>query len=372
MLVTGAVLFETAMAAAAAAPPALTFTPSSGLYGQVVVGQAETQDFSLANQGGVATGPLTLAVSGSGRSAFTITSSTCSGRRLAPSATCAFSVRFTPAGAIGYSAALTATSGGPRARATLPLTGNGVVAGHLYWTTDTGGSLVEAGLDGSNPHAVVTNLSNPYGVAVSSTHLYWTTGNGTVVEAGLNGSNPQVIATVDPQRAGLFGLAVDGSHLYWATYAIPGTIVRAGLGGDHARTVVSGQDCAYGIALDHTHLYWTNACFGMISRAGLDGSNAQVIATGQDGPMGVAVSSSSLYWANEASGTIVKAGLDGSNPQIIVTGQANPTGVAVTGSLLYWSNRDNGTIMVAGLDGSSAQVIATGQFDPTGLAVSTP
>jgi hypothetical protein len=55
---------------------------------------------------------------------------------------------------------------------------------------------VEAGLDGTNPQTIATGQSGPSGMAVDSSHLYWTNQrDGTIVEAGLDGTNPQTIAT---------------------------------------------------------------------------------------------------------------------------------------------------------------------------------
>jgi hypothetical protein len=51
-------------------------------------------------------------------------------------------------------------------------------------------------LDGSGRQTIVTGQSQPGGVAVDATHLYWATSdNGTIWRANLDDSNPQTLAT---------------------------------------------------------------------------------------------------------------------------------------------------------------------------------
>jgi hypothetical protein len=85
-----------------------------------------------------------------------------------------------------------------------------VDSSHLYWANAGDGTISEAGLDGSNPQAIVTGQENPNGVAVDSSHLYWANefagfSPGTINEAGLDGSNPHAIVTGQGEP---FGVAV--------------------------------------------------------------------------------------------------------------------------------------------------------------------
>jgi hypothetical protein len=43
-----------------------------------------------------------------------------------------------------------------------------VSSNHLYWTDQIAGTIVEASLDGSNPHVIAPGQSGPFGVAVSA------------------------------------------------------------------------------------------------------------------------------------------------------------------------------------------------------------
>jgi hypothetical protein len=183
--------------------------------------------------------------------------------------------------------------------------GPAVVSSHLYWSSDIGGTIVEANLDGSNPTTIVTGQNSPVGVAVGGNHLYWANEgtaaknytDGTIVEANLDGTNPVTIAD---GQANPGGLALGPSHLYWAnggTPTVAGSIVEGrGVGGSPPTPIVTpiaiGQNVTgpLGVAVDSSHLYWANQSgLGNIIEANLDGTNPLTIATNQNGPSGVAV-----------------------------------------------------------------------------------
>jgi hypothetical protein len=76
------------------------------------------------------------------------------------------------------------------------------VGPHLYWTDFAAGTVMEANLDGSNPHVIVSGQNEPDGVAVNSSNLYWADfGGDTVNEANLDGSSPQTIASLQNNPA---------------------------------------------------------------------------------------------------------------------------------------------------------------------------
>jgi hypothetical protein len=84
---------------------------------------------------------------------------------------------------------------------TATLTVTALAATHLYWTDDlpADGTVNEANLDGTNPHANITGQDNPDGLAVDSSHVHWnnhgTLGSGAVREANLDGTNPYPAGT---------------------------------------------------------------------------------------------------------------------------------------------------------------------------------
>ena len=175
-------------------------------------------------------------------------------------------------------------------------------------------------------------------MAVSSSHLYWAnsgaTGHpGTIREANLNGTGAKTIAQgqVDP-----IGVAVGSSHLYWSTEANDaGTIVEANLNGTGAKTIYKAQYPgpygAYGVAVSTSHLYW--ATDGTIDEANLNGTGVTTTADSEKGygpyrAPGVAVSSSHLYWANGAC-TIRESTLNVTSAKTIASRQCGASGVAV-------------------------------------------
>jgi hypothetical protein len=245
---------------------------------------------------------------------------------------------------------------------------------HLYWASNSPGTINEANLDGSNPQTLITDHGSPIGVAVDGSHIYWTdSGAGTINVANLDGSNPHPVLTRLGEPT---GVTVDGSHIYWTDFgpAGAGTVNVANLDGSNPQTLATGQSNPYEVAVDGSHLYWTDSGGGTVNMANLDGSNPQTLATGQDDPRGVALDASHIYWTDFA-GTINEANLDGSNPQTLVTGQFGAIAVAVDGSHIYWTNTPNGqlgsgTINGANLDGSNPQTLITGQNGPVGVAVS--
>ncbi len=352
--------------AVAGGAPGLAFTPSPYDYGTVIVGQTPSQTFMLANSGSKASGRLQVSLSGS--SEFTVTADTCSGTSLGPNKSCNVTVQFAPTGDGMVTATLTAANNKKAVLATDTLTGTGLVPGpHIYWA-DLGGTVNEANLDGSNP-VVIASGSEPTGVAVDSTNVFWTDqGNGTIVEANLDGTNPHVVVSGQnfPQ-----GLAVDSTNLYWTTPA-NNSVWEANLDGSNAHVIVSGQNFPIGVVVNSSNLYWADdantAGEGTIMEANLDGSNAHAVVSGLNFPYGVALNSSNLYFTTPGDGNVWEANLDGSSPHVIGSG-SEPSGIAVDSTNLYWVDLSAGTATEANLDGSGAHTIETGQAGPSLMTV---
>jgi hypothetical protein len=401
MVVAGAVVVAlgpaAGVAAAAPRPPALAFTPAPYDYGQVAAGQAASHTFTLANTGGQGTGKLAVTLAGS--AAFTITGDTC--QSLAPGKTCTVTVRFAAAQVGAVAATLTAEAKKRQVVATDNLTGSAGLGAaaprHLYWVIPGNGSpgtgsIWEAGLDGSGPHAIATGQTNPFAVAVDASHLYWTDSgattfpDGSVWEAGPDGSNPHAIITGQKDTT---GVALSGSHLYWANFN-DGSIWEAGLDGSNPQRIISQSEVPsnspYALAVGTSHIYWMNLNGGSsptnsIWEANLDGSNPQSLVTVPNGPTALAVDASHIYWgAQDATGfggALWEAGLDGNNPHTFVTGGDFPAGMAVDPGNVYWTTIGDGSdgaggIWAAGLDGTGAHTLVTGQSIPEAIAVTPP
>jgi hypothetical protein len=174
----------------------------------------------------------------------------------------------------------------------------------IYWLQVAGFSgtaIYEAGLDGSNPHAIVTGINGGYDIVATSSNIYWSSGctgggspcTGWISQADLSGNN-----VVQYWASGYapFGLAADNTYVYWATGA--GSINRTNISNQGTQTLVSGLPDAVGVAVDTTgHLYWTEGLSTSgIGRADLGTGGATNVnsnfITGISEPSGIAVDGS--------------------------------------------------------------------------------
>jgi hypothetical protein len=76
---------------------------------------------------------------------------------------------------------------------------------------------------GTGATVLVTGQSAPLGLAVNSGELYWTTNTGgTVMKASISGAT---VTTVASGQSGPAGIAVDATYVYWANET-SGTIMK--------------------------------------------------------------------------------------------------------------------------------------------------
>jgi hypothetical protein len=241
---------------------------------------------------------------------------------------------------------------------------------HIYWANPSKGTIGRAELDGTqaNPE-FVSDAGAPRYVAVDENHVYWTNaangkdGEGTIGRAKLGAveaeeEEPEFIAGKVEIAPGKFenvisnpqGIAVDGTHIYWANAGESNptrAIGQAGIGGDPESVdrdfieLVFGGEIPQGVALDAGHVYWTvNEDNGFIDSAALGGGEEKSIFLGEGGSkvQGIAVDAGHVYWAARGEGAIGRANLELKEVQhkfIEVEGKL--TGAAVDGSHLYWS-----------------------------------
>ena len=375
-------------------PPRLGFTPSPYDFGEVRTREAATQSFTLANSGGLATGPLTVTLEGA--AAFTTTGDTCTGTSLGSGASCTVTVSIGPTSIGAVTATLTAasqTSRLPGATATAALTGTGV--GHLYWLNQgqaaTDGSVNLANPDGSNAVTLTSpgDLPFPQGVAVNANLLYVSVrgdlDNDPEFEPFILGAeNDNLDSGVSRlfvfQATGQDGqipqqLAIDANNpndLFWRSG--DGRIWRGNINDGSFQNIFPQQPPqARGMTVDANYVYWSTFRAlqgdGTIWRANLDGTNPVQLAQGLDAPQGLAVDANYLYWANDGN-SIMRAPLNSAFiPETIVTGQSVPVALAVDATHIYWSNFGNNTIWRANLDGTNPQQIISGQNNPVAIAV---
>jgi virginiamycin B lyase len=183
--------------------------------------------------------------------------------------------------------------------------GVAVDGAHLYWTNGGSGTIGRANLDGSGVNQnFIAVASGSNGLAVDTDHLYWTIVGtqftpDTIGRADLpDGTN--VNQNFIPSLSGRSslegppeGVAVDSTHVYW-TELLHQSIGSANLDGTGAvDDFIGGPDNPTGIAVDAGHVYWSNFVSNAIGRADLpDGTNVDQSFIGAAGPEGIAVDAS--------------------------------------------------------------------------------
>jgi hypothetical protein len=144
-----------------AATQAVLSIGGSGGFGSVVQGSSTTATFTVSNNGGVATGPLTVSpLTGS----FAITADGCSSQSLAASgnagSSCSVTVRFAPPlGTLGTQTATLTVSGSPGGSAPVTLTGVATTPLSISPTTAKPFGTFATGTSSGQATFVVTNLS---------------------------------------------------------------------------------------------------------------------------------------------------------------------------------------------------------------------
>jgi hypothetical protein len=254
---------------------------------------------------------------------------------------------------------------------------------YIYWADSQNRRIGRAANDGTavDGSFVPTTGQIPFAVAVDAAHVYWANqDSNSIGRANIDGSaatNSFITGVTEPS-----GLAVNGSSIFWSSLA--GSVGRANLNGTGKdNSFISGLTLPCGVALDAGHVYWGEIDTGSpayIGRASLDGSNKQpnfVTIPGTASPCGVAVNAANIYWTEPGifgGGTrIGRANINGggtADPSFI--GDAStPCGIAVFGQQLFWSNSGTDTIARANTDatGVNEGFIATGANEPCGVAV---
>jgi virginiamycin B lyase len=245
----------------------------------------------------------------------------------------------------------------------------------VYWANFETNTIARANLDGTGANQSFTTASEPCGIAVDASHVYWSDFD-ALGRANLDGSGANQSFITTPIAP--CGIAVDASHVYWSISGggTSGTIGRANLDGSGAdQSFITGLNSPTGVAVDAGHVYWASVDGNAIGRANLDGSGVnQSFITGLAGTRGgVAVDASHIYWVNLVDRTIGRANLDGTGvDQSFITALVEPLGVAVDASHVYWTDNGapGGTIGRANLDGTGVDnrfICEAGA--PQGLAV---
>jgi hypothetical protein len=195
-----------------------------------------------------------------------------------------------------------------------------VDAGNIYWTntgcsdeigpTAGSGTIGRANIDGEEASvepAFIEGASNPQGIAVNTTHIYWANSGRSVGTKAIGratiagGEVEQEFVKVAFNDRGPSGVALSPTRLYYSSneeVADNGYIGSLPLGGGEDNSFFFGKAGIREVAVDGSHLYWATQGEEAIGRADLELENLEPKFTPLEGkPNGLTVDNSHLYWA---------------------------------------------------------------------------
>jgi hypothetical protein len=258
----------------------------------------------------------------------------------------------------------------------------------VYWSSTASGAMQPAGTIQSVPIAggtvstFATGLDHPGGVAVDNTQVYWTVDSGnTVLRRSVGGGG---IWTVASGQNIPWTIALDSQNVYWATYLAPdggagANVVSAPITGGAPVTIASGQVAPASIGLTSTDVYWTNYGGSMVMRAPMGGGgvvttlvNGGLPDGSSNGAGGLAMGPATVYWTaagpTNAEGLVMSVALDGGTPTTVASGQNGVNLMTSDANNLYWTN-GSGSVVTLPFGGGVPTTLATGQAGPGNIAV---
>lgn len=214
------------------------------------------------------------------------------------------------------------------------------------------------------PTIVASGQSQPLGIAVDSTGVYWAT-TGTGSNGGIAAAYPDGgVAVLVPPPFITWGVALDATHVFFSSNGAF-RVGKDGLG----LTQVGPPPGENAIAVDSARVFWVDGLNdGKVQSAdvGSDGGAlTYVIADLQAGPVGIALDDTNAYWVNDDGSiwTATKTADDISTTHALyqpapraVSGGGNS--IVVDASALYWC--DLGVIQTMTKTGEGRRTIYPG------------
>jgi hypothetical protein len=206
--------------------------------------------------------------------------------------------------------------------------GIAVGGGYVYWTNTVGGQVSRVALAGGKPTVLASGLQRPWGIAVDSTSVYWTTDaqNGLVMQLPLAGGRPKILAS---GRRFPHQIVVDRSTVYWTEGWARGRVMKLPLGGGTPIVLAAKQDHPCRLAVDSQWVYWRNQFDDPVNSVPIGGG--EVRALREEEPYPTAVADSVKLTA--PNGNVLKITLD------------RKLMVALEENSLYFTNGRDGTVL---------------------------
>jgi hypothetical protein len=176
-------------------------------------------------------------------------------------------------------------------------------------------------------------------------NIYWTGGatidSGTVFQCPLAGcSQPTVLAS---SQASPFGIAVDSLDVYWTTDVPNGGVFRCAIGGcgGSPTTLVTGQPAPDAIVVDSANIYWANNGGDVMECAKSACSTTLITLASSQGSASsnnMAVDRTNVYWINGSAIMRCAIGGCGANPTVAVQGFNLINSFAIDATTIYWTD----------------------------------
>lgn len=248
----------------------------------------------------------------------------------------------------------------------------------------------------------LASATQPSGLAVDATHVYFTSPSNTVIQRVQRDGKCLPVAPcpqsfvgagagdgITPQTRGPTAIVSDGTSVFWTANAAGIVVKRAAPLPPGAMTTIGpavSTNPGY-LALGGGKIWWTTG-FGTtdpaphLRSANLDGSGLVTVASYQSpvstfrGTGGVATDATSVYWASQMGNVYHTAFADPPctegtlvQPSCKSFGGSGAYGVAVDANFVYWTEPSSGAVKRAPKGGGLTVSVATGQDLPQAIAV---
>lgn len=123
---------------------------------------------------------------------------------------------------------------------------------YLYWVDENG--VERAPIQGGSETTIVPGSWGDGDLTLDSTNLYWADASGHVYQTKKDGSSGAIElgASTEP-----IGVAVDATTVYWCDES-EGIVYATPIGGGAVRTLATSQDTPTAIAVDDVAVYWVD------------------------------------------------------------------------------------------------------------------